>query len=95
MAKEPAEKEKKVKLPTPLKRDRQAEERNVRNRDMKSRVRTALRGYEEALTGSDAKVRQEKLNEAHSILDKAAQKGVLKKNKVSRTKSRLHARLSA
>jgi small subunit ribosomal protein S20 len=94
MAKEEAEKDKKVKRPTPLKRDIQSEKRNQRNREMKSRVRTAIRNYEDALGGTDTKQRQTKLSELHSVLDKAAQKGILKKNKVSRTKSRLHAKLA-
>ncbi len=92
MAKETADKNKKVKRPTPLKRDEQNEKRNERNRIMKSRVHTAVRGYEEALEKGDAASAKEKLNTAYSILDKAAQKGVLKTNTSSRTKARLAAK---
>jgi small subunit ribosomal protein S20 len=88
------EKEKvKTKRPTPLKRDMQNAKRKARNRVVKSRVHTAIRNYEDALKSGEAAESKSRLNAAHSVLDKAAQKGVLKKNTVSRTKARLHARL--
>lgn len=93
MAKEPADKKvKKVKRPTPLKRDEQSLKRNLRNRNIKSRVNTAIRSYDESIKAGNAVDCTVKLNEAYSILDKAAQKGVLKKNKSDRTKARLAAR---
>lgn len=96
MAKESAEKgknEKKVKRPTPLKRDEQAIKRNARNRAVKSRVNTAIRAFETAVEEGDANVSKAKLSQAHSVLDSAVQKGVLKKNTGNRTKARLHAKL--
>lgn len=85
------EETKKVKRPTAQKRDLQNKKRRLNNKIYKSRVRTAIRAFEEALTKGDEAVSQSKLNEVYSILDKCAQKGVLKINKVSRTKSRLAA----
>lgn len=85
----------KVKRPTPLKRDMQAAKRNLRNRTMKSRVRTAVRSFQETLQKKDMELSKAKLNDVYSILDKAAQKGAIKKNTSSRTKSRLAAHLSA
>lgn len=93
MAKEPADKkQKKVKRPTPLKRDEQSLKRNLRNRIVKSRVATAIRSFDESLKSGNKDEAAAKLNEAYSVLDKAAQKGILKKNKSSRTKARLAAR---
>lgn len=89
MAKEEA---KKTKRPTALKRDLQNEKRRLNNRIYRSRVRTAIRAFDESLAKGDQAVTAEKLNEAYSILDKCAKKGVFKINKVSRTKSRLAAR---
>ena len=86
---------KKVKRPTALKRDLQNEKRRLNNRVYKSRVRTAIRAFQDAVTKGDQAVTTEKLNEAYSILDKCAKKGVFKVNKVSRTKSRLAARAVA
>lgn len=98
MANQPADAKKaktgKVKRPTPLKRDMQAAKRNARNRAMKSRVHSAVRSYEEVLPKGDATLSKAHLDQVYSILDKAAQKGVLKKNTSSRTKARLAARLS-
>lgn len=94
MAKETADKKKKkVKRPTPLKRDLQNEKRRILNRDLKSRVKTTLRSFEEALPKGDAANVKEKLNEVYSVLDKAVKKGIFKLNKASRTKSRLTAKV--
>lgn len=89
------EKGKKAKRPTALKRDLQNEKRRLNNRVYKSRVRTAIRAFQESLAKGDQAATTEKLNEAYSILDKCAKKGVFKVNKVSRTKSRLAARAVA
>lgn len=84
--------EKKTKRPTALKRDIQSKKRRMSNRIYKSRVRTAVRSFEEAVEKKDSSLATEKLNEVYSILDKCAKKGVFKLNKVSRTKSRLAAK---
>jgi small subunit ribosomal protein S20 len=99
MAKDQSGKEKekapKKKRPTPLKRDEQSIKRNERNRVIKSRVSTAARGLEEAIKKGDQAETQAKLSQAHSMLDKAAQKGVLHKNTASRKKARLSAKTLA
>ena len=92
MAKQEEKKQKKIKRPTALKRDLQNEKRRLNNRVYRSRVRTAIRAFDESLAKGDQAVTAEKLNEVYSILDKCAKKGVFKINKVSRTKSRLAAR---
>ncbi len=84
---------KKVKRPSALKRDLQSEKRRLNNRIYRSRVRTAIRSFQESLEKNDSTVVQEKLNLAYSILDKCVQKGVFKRNKAGRTKSRLAARI--
>lgn len=87
--------EKKVKRPTALKRDLQNKKRRLNNKVYKSRVRTAIRAFQDSVAKGDQAVTSEKLNEVYSILDKCAKKGVFKLNKVSRTKSRLAARAVA
>ena len=89
------EETKKVKRPTALKRDMQSQKRRILNRTDKSQVKTAVKDFQEALTKGDEALTKEKLNQAYSILDKCAKKGVFKLNKVSRTKSRLAARAAA
>lgn len=96
MAKEPADKKNqkvaKVKRPTPLKRDEQNQKRNARNRAVKTRVHNVIRAFDEELKKGNTALTEAKLNEAYSVLDKAAQKGILKKNTASRKKARLAAR---
>lgn len=87
--------EKKVKRPTALKRDLQNKKRRMNNKIYKSRVRTAIRTFQESIEKGDQAATTEKLNEVYSILDKCTKKGVFKLNKVSRTKSRLAARAVA
>jgi small subunit ribosomal protein S20 len=93
MAQEKKE-EKKVKRPTAQKRNIQSEKSRVRNRTFKSSVRTAIRSLDEVITKGDKSLTQTKLNDVYSILDKGVKHGVLKMNKVSRTKARLAARVA-
>ncbi|CAF22856.1 30S ribosomal protein S20 [Candidatus Protochlamydia amoebophila] len=86
---------KKVKRPTALKRDLQNKKKRLNNKIYKSRVRTAVRSFQESLVKGDETLSKAKLDEVYSILDKCAKKGVFKLNKVSRTKSRLAARAAA
>jgi small subunit ribosomal protein S20 len=66
------------------KQERQAIKRNTANRAVKSRLRTALKKARTAAAGGDAN-----LSVGFSEIDKAAKKGVIKKNTASRYKSRL------
>lgn len=86
---------KKTKRPTALKRDLQSSKRRASNKIYKSRVKTAIRAYQESLEKSDANVTKAALNEVYSLLDKCAKKGVYKVNKANRTKSRLAAKAVA
>ncbi|MEI8365339.1 MAG: 30S ribosomal protein S20 [Parachlamydiaceae bacterium] len=95
MAKEAADKKSvKVRRPSAQKRDLQSEKRRLRNRAFKSRVRTAMRGLEEALPKDDAAQTQERLSAVYSLMDKGVKQGVYKINKASRTKARLAARVA-
>ena len=73
-----------------IKRNRQNEKRRLRNRAVRSEVRTLQRGAEEA-AGTDGEA--EALRQAIKRIDKAAAKGVLHKNTAARRKSRLVARV--
>jgi small subunit ribosomal protein S20 len=68
------------------KRVRTNEKARLANLAAKSRVRTALRKVREAKTRADA---QSRLETALSVLDRAAQKGVIPRATASRNKSRL------
>ena len=74
------------------KRMRTSAARAERNRQFRSKMRTALkkvRGADSAETGATA------LREASSLLDRAAQKRIIHPNKAARAKSRLSARIAA
>ena len=68
------------------KRVRTNDKARLANLAVKSRVRTALRKVREAKNRKDAQVR---LESALSVLDRAAQKGVIHRTTASRNKSRL------
>jgi small subunit ribosomal protein S20 len=63
------------------------------NKGRRSRVRTYLRKFEEAVTGGDAAAAKAAFVEAQSELMRAVSKGVVHKNTGSRKVSRLAARL--
>ena len=88
------DKNKKVKRPTAEKRMIQNTKKRQQNREFKSQVRTAMRRFEDALTGRHKDQAQEKINVIFSLMDKGVKKGVFKLNKASRTKSRLTAKMA-
>ena len=71
-----------------MKKKRDLEKRH-RNRVVKSSIKTAISGVNEAISGKDASAVSEALNKAIRELDKAVSKGVIHKNVASRRKSRL------
>ncbi len=71
-----------------MKRVKVSKKKNLRNRMIKSGVKTAVKKYEAALT-------QEQLSMASAALDKAANKGVIHKNAANRKKARLARKLAA
>jgi len=76
-----------------IKRNRQNERRRLRNRTVRSELRTRRKNVEiAAASGEDA---IEALEIAIKKIDKAATKGVIHKNKAARDKSRLIARVRA
>jgi small subunit ribosomal protein S20 len=63
------------------------------NKARRSRVRTYVRKFEEALSAGDAGVAKDSFVQAQSELMRAVTKGVLHKNTASRKVSRLAAQL--
>ena len=76
-----------------IKRARQTVTRTEVNRANRSRIRTSLRAFREALVAGDVTAAQTQFRATTSALDKSVQKGVLHDNTASRYKSRLNARL--
>lgn len=70
------------------KRVRQTEVRTLRNKSMKTRVKNTRRAVGEAVAAKDAKAAAPKVSALSSAADKAANRGVIHKNKANRIKAR-------
>jgi small subunit ribosomal protein S20 len=75
------------------KRIRQIATRTVRNHARKSRMRTFVRNVEQAIAKGDKAAAQEALRAAQPEMQRAATKGVVHDNTISRKLSRLSARI--
>jgi small subunit ribosomal protein S20 len=74
---------------------RQAVRRTEVNKSRNSRMRTVVRGVEEAIAAGNKDAAREALKVAAPILARTAQKGALHKKAASRKVSRLNARVKA
>jgi small subunit ribosomal protein S20 len=72
-----------------LKRAKQNESRRLRNKVTKTRTKNATKNVHLALSGDTPEDAVARLNEAKSIIDNAAKKGVIHKNTAARKVSRL------
>jgi small subunit ribosomal protein S20 len=69
-----------------VKRLRQSQKANLRNRAVKSEIKNLIKKVEDS---SDLKQAQENLKETISALDKAVRQNIIHKNTAARTKARL------
>lgn len=76
------------------KRNRQRIKRTVRNKTIRSSVRTAVKRAREAIATGDASAASEPVALASRALARAASKGVLHSNMASRTISRIQSQLA-
>ena len=65
------------------------ERRRLRNQSVKSSLRTAVRGFREAIDAGEKEKAAELLVTTNRKLDKAASKGVIHKNQAANKKSAL------
>jgi small subunit ribosomal protein S20 len=78
-----------------LKRIKTNEKRRVRNKSVKSSVKTAIRKFREAAEAGDKDKAVELLRDASKKLDKAASKGVIHANQAANKKSAMAKRANA
>lgn len=78
-----------------IKRNKQNEKRRVRNRVARGSARTAVKKAQVQLESGKTEETRKSVLEAISVLDKAAQKGIIHKNNAARRKSRLMKALAA
>ena len=77
------------------KRARTATKRRLRNRPIRSRVKTYITKAEKLILAGNLGPAEEAVKQAVRTLDRAAQKGVIHPNNAARRKSRLMRKLSA
>lgn len=78
-----------------IKKHRQSLKKRDRNTAVKSDLKTQLKKLDAALASNDANAAQQALKETETKLRKAASKGVLKKETVSRKVSRIAKKVAA
>lgn len=76
------------------KRMRVTATRTLRNRMIRSRMKTAIRRYHAAVAEGNLETATAMFRQAVSQIDRAAAKGVIHPNQASRRKARLAARLN-
>lgn len=70
-----------------IKRNATNEKRRLRNKAVKSELKTVIRSFRDAAAGGDAEAAERALRLASKKLDKAVSKGVIHKNQAANRKS--------
>ncbi len=77
------------------KRARQADKQRAHNASLRSTLRTAIKSVRKAIVAGDKAAAQSIFQQSVSVIDRIADKQIVHKNTVSRTKSRLSAQIKA
>ncbi|HBQ45115.1 MAG TPA: 30S ribosomal protein S20 [Thiomicrospira sp.] len=77
------------------KRARQAEKSRVHNNSLRAAMRTTVKKVKTEIATGNKETANAAFRVAQSSLDGMARKGLVAKNKVARTKSRLNAKIKA
>lgn len=85
----------KKKVSSAQKAYRQNLKRRDHNRQLRSRLRSALKNIRAALEAKDVEAAKTSLDKTFSLVDKMANKGIIHKNAAGRYKSRLVKRVAA
>ena len=76
-----------------IKRNRQNEKRRLRNKSVKSSLKTAVRKFNEAAEAGDVEKATILMRDASRKLDKAVSKGVIHSNQAANRKSAISKRV--
>ena len=88
-------KKKNPRLASGRKRARQDVKINAANSSLRSKYRTAVKNVEKAVVAGDKAKATELFARMQAVVDTIADKGIFHKNKASRDKSRLSAKVKA
>jgi small subunit ribosomal protein S20 len=78
-----------------IKRNKQNEAARLRNKGVKSELKTAVRRFREAAESGDAEAATTALRSASKLLDKAASKGVVHANQAANRKAAMAHRANS
>ncbi|HET9657102.1 MAG TPA: 30S ribosomal protein S20 [Kineosporiaceae bacterium] len=78
-----------------IKRNAQNEKRRLRNKAVKSELKTLVRNFRQAAAAGDTEAAERALKAASRKLDKAVSKGVIHKNQAANRKSAIAKAASA
>ena len=78
-----------------IKRNKQNEKRRLRNKSVKSSLKTAIRKFHEAAASGDTETASSLMHHASRKLDQAASKGVIHKNQAANRKSAIAQKLNS
>jgi small subunit ribosomal protein S20 len=78
-----------------IKRNRQNEKARLRNKSVKSSLKTAIRKFHAAVQAGDTTAAEALMRDASRKLDKAVSKGVIHKNQAANRKSAIAKRSPA
>lgn len=78
-----------------IKRNKQNEKARLRNKSVKSALKTAVRKFQEATASGDAEAAAALMRDASRKLDKAVSKGVIHKNQAANRKSAIAKKLTS
>ena len=81
--------------PQARKRAKQHDKQRAHNASLRSLVRTKMKQVIAAVNAGEHGPAQEAYNAAVPVIDRMANKGIIKKNKAARHKSRLNAKVKA
>jgi small subunit ribosomal protein S20 len=84
----------KKKISSAVKAYRQSLKRRDHNRQLRSRLRSALKSIRAGIDAGNLESAKEALGKTFSLVDKMANKGIIHKNAAGRYKSRLVKRVS-
>jgi small subunit ribosomal protein S20 len=76
------------------KRHQQSEKRRMRNKMVRSRIRTGTRRFLEMVKTGSGTEAEGQYREISSLLDSAVNKGIVHRNTAARKKHRLHRKLA-
>jgi small subunit ribosomal protein S20 len=78
-----------------IKRNKQNEKRRMRNKAVKSSLKTAIRKFNETAAAGESEAATVLLRDASRKLDQAVSKGVIHKNQAANRKSAIARRLAS